>query len=324
MGDSHIFFSDKVLVFHISEIAIALLTLIALFQTLKILKSWDFNSVSTKQYALEKSAYLVVLIIFFILIFKLVLFPYFAFMVDELSDLLAGAMCGAGVINANEYGMALLGVKLFTLFMAGVWLIINQEDLKAQNYPYTKKKFTLFILIAIFIFGEGVLDYLYLSNIQTTTPVSCCSTIYGTQGEGSELPFGLNMQMFLIIFYLVYLVNSASNLSHHPLLAMLSALVFLYMGYVSVVNFFGTYIYELPTHKCPFCMLQGEYYYVGYYIWSSLFLGVFFSIASYFVKLITTKELYTVNRYSFIFNTIFVVINSGYVLSYYLRNGVFL
>jgi hypothetical protein len=33
------------------------------------------------------------------------------------------------------------------------------------------------------------------------------------------------------------------------------------------------YIYELPTHHCPFCILQKEYGYIGYLIYLTLLGG---------------------------------------------------
>jgi hypothetical protein len=80
--------------------------------------------------------------------------------------------------------------------------------------------------------------------------------------------------------------------------------------------FFGTYIYELPSHRCPFCYLQSDYYYVGYLIYALLFLGTFYGVVVLF------KEKFF--KVSFIANVLFVVLISGYVLVYYLRNGVFL
>jgi hypothetical protein len=32
----------------------------------------------------------------------------------------------------------------------------------------------------------------------------------------------------------------------------------------AIISFISLYIYELPTHHCPFCMLQREYRYLGY------------------------------------------------------------
>ncbi|MCD8478146.1 MAG: hypothetical protein LRY68_09925, partial [Sulfurospirillum sp.] len=44
-----------------------------------------------------------------------------------------------------------------------------------------------------------------------------------------------------------------------------SNLLFLFFAIVSLILFFSTYVYELPTHHCPFCLLQSDYYGVGYF-----------------------------------------------------------
>jgi hypothetical protein len=41
----------------------------------------------------------------------------------------------------------------------------------------------------------------------------------------------------------------------------------------ALISFISLYFYELPTHHCPFCILQREYHYVGYLIYVSLLGG---------------------------------------------------
>ena len=53
------------------------------------------------------------------------------------------------------------------------------------------------------------------------------------------------------------------------LLASLSALALL-VGIAAIVAFVSPYVYELPTHHCPFCLLQREYGYVGYALYAAL------------------------------------------------------
>ncbi len=91
-----------------------------------------------------------------------------------------------------------------------------------------------------------------------------------------------------------------------------------------MVYFFGTYVYELPTHQCPFCMLQSEYYYVGYFIWGTLFLGTFFGMTGALLKTVMRKEVDFVYPATAIFNTAFVLLCTLYVVVYYLKTGVFL
>lgn len=170
---------------------------------------------------------------------------------------------------------------------------------------------------------EYILDILYFTNISLEQIVLCCSVIFGVQGSNS-LPFGLDTTKLIILFYLFYLLIIMANISKQAFITFIVNIIFLYLAYISVVEFFGTYIYQLPTHKCPFCMLQKEYYYIGYLLWSMLFLGVFYAISSFVLKFLLKKQLAYTFKYSTIFNTIFVFICTLYVVIYYLKNGVFL
>jgi len=42
----------------------------------------------------------------------------------------------------------------------------------------------------------------------------------------------------------------------------------------SLISFISCYFYELPTHRCPFCILQREYRYIGYLLYIILLVGV--------------------------------------------------
>lgn len=318
-----VFLSNEVVIFLFIEVLLLILQAIAFINAIGILRRWDFGSTSSHQYKLEKRAYLVVLIILFTLSFKLLQLPFFSFTIDKLSSIVPGAMCGAGVISANEYGPVLLALKVAILFLTGIWLILNNQDLKETDYPYFKAKFRFFILIFLFVVAESVLDILYLANISILSPVSCCSTIYGVVG-GNPIPFDLDISRLLMLFYLIYALAMITSLFRYAMVNFITNAIFLYVAYYAVVYFFGTYVYELPTHKCPFCMLQKEYFYVGYFIWGTLFLGTFFGISGAVLKVIMKKEILYTYRYSALFNTIFVLLCSLYVGIFYFKNGVFM
>ena len=318
-----IFLSNQVLIFLFSETILYILSLIAFAGAVTILRGWDFGATTPAQYRLEKRAFLIVTIIQIILWFKIALLPYFAYTIDKLSVLIPGAMCAAGVISANEYGNPLLFLKIILLFFTGIWLIIDRKDQKAIDYSYFKTKFWFFLFIFVLLTLEYILDLAYFANISTSDVVQCCSAIFGISGSNT-IPFNLTVPMLLAIFYLLYILTVMLAVQRNALLLFVVSLLFLYIGYQSVVHFFGTYIYQLPTHKCPFCMLQKEYYYVGYILWASLFLGVFFGIANFLLKTLIKHEEPKLYRYAIGFNTFFVILCSGYVLFYYFKNGVWL
>ena len=47
----------------------------------------------------------------------------------------------------------------------------------------------------------------------------------------------------------------------------------LVVSIASILSFVSVYLYELPTHHCPFCILQGEYRYIGYPLYLTLLGG---------------------------------------------------
>jgi len=321
---NEILLSNEVIVYLLSETLLYLLLFIAFLVTLGLLKKWDFNAFTAEQFTLENRSYLVMTIIFFVILLKVVLLPYFVYTIDNLSDLIPGAMCGAGVIKANGYGNPLLVLKIIILFLSGLWLTVNSIDLGAKNYPYLKLKSWFFVFIFILLSTEFALDMLYFTHIETSNPVSCCSVIFGQTGGANGLPFGLDIPKLMILFYLLFLLLVLAILADNALLTIIASILFASISYYAVVYVFGTYIYELPTHQCPFCMLQDHYYYIGYLVWGLLFLGTFFALDSaiiyYFFK-INSKEL---KKISLILLGLFVLLSSSYVAVYYIKNGVFL
>ncbi|MDO8747136.1 MAG: hypothetical protein Q7J70_05690, partial [Thermodesulfovibrionales bacterium] len=54
------------------------------------------------------------------------------------------------------------------------------------------------------------------------------------------------------------------------LFSSLSAISFV-ISITAIISFISLYFYEMPTHHCPFCILQKEYDYIGYPMYLSLF-----------------------------------------------------
>jgi hypothetical protein len=255
---------------------------------------------------------------------KFILVVYFIFSIDALSLLLPGAMCGAGVIKANLYGSYLLILKLFILFLLTLWIYVHSYDMRTKNHQWFRQKSWLFSLIFVLIIVELGLDFSYFSNIDTHMPVSCCSALFGQLEGANPLPFGLSVTLLLILFYLLYILIILTIKSGYTILYILTNILFVFIAYYAVVYFFGTYVYQLPTHKCPFCMLQSEYYYVGYLLWGSLFMGTYIGLSDAVSTLWLGKTDLRSKKIVMALLSVFVLLCTAYVAVYYLRNGVLL
>ena len=321
---NEVLLSNEVIIYLLSETLLYGLLFVAFLVTLGLLKKWNFDAFTTEQFNLENRSYLVTTILFFVIILKIVLLPYFVYTIDNLSNIVPGAMCGAGVIKANAYGNPLLALKIIILFLAALWLTINRLDLKAKNYPYLKIKSWFFIAIFLFLSVEYLLDILYFTQIDTSNPVTCCSVIFGQTGGSNGLPLHLDIPKLLMLFYLFFVLQILTILTKKVVLSLVASIGFGVVSYYAVVYFFGTYIYQLPTHQCPFCMLQDHYYYVGYLVWGLLLLGLFFTMNHTMMQIFFKQNATKYGKTALVLLTLFVLLCSLYVVVYYLKNGVLL
>lgn len=316
--------TPDVLVILILDGIFAFFGTIALLLSIKIVLKWDINKTTTTQYKLEKQSYLVATIIKYILFIKLPLFLYFIYVQDKLSVYIPGAMCAVGVVNSTSYGFYAMIIKIINLYLFSSWLVLNKVDLENPKMPYTKIKFMFFIIIYIFLMSEITLEVMEFFHLDPARIVSCCGTVFSAAGKSAiasilSLPNTLLVSLFYANFLLLLITYKFKN----PLYYALMNIFFVITSIVSLISFFGTYIYELPTHHCPFCMLQSDYHYIGYVLYTALFIGTFSALARYII-MITNKNKTSFGKYSLIFNTIYVIIVTSYPIIYHIKNGVWL
>lgn len=316
--------TPEVLTIFILNALFAFFGIIVFILSLNIYKKWDKNSTSQMQYKLEKQSYLASTIIKFIFIIKVPLFLFFVFTLDKISNVLTGAMCGAGVVDATVYGTPLFVLKIINLYIFAYWIVLHNEDVKHENQPFVKQKFLLFVGAFFLFMTELILEGIMFSSIEIDKMVSCCGTLYSsTSTSAISSIFTLETSTLLTIFYTNFLLLIIFYLLKKKYLFALSNLVFIIISLVTLIVFFGTYIYELPSHHCPFCFLQSEYYFIGYLIYTLLFLGTFNGLV---VAFLGAKDSFRDKSYnkSIIFNTLYVILLSLFVIIYYIKNGVWL
>jgi hypothetical protein len=308
---------------YVVELSILLLSSYAIFTAFKIFRYWNFDATTSFQYGLEKKAYLISVIIFCTILIKILLLPYFIFIIDELSNIMPGAMCGAGVVNSNIYGNYVLAIKVFNIFICGLWLILNSLDLKSKTLVFMKKKIFIYFIVFASLILEVVLTTIYFWNLNFETPVSCCSTIFSASSQANSI--SIDDKYLVILFYLLFILTIFSNIYNYKLVLIISSLLFLFIAINSIINIFSPYVYELPTHKCPFCLLQKDYYYVGYLFFGSLLIGIFLSIYNSILQAIfKVEKSINIQKYSLIFLVIFFISVNFYPVKYYLINKVWL
>jgi len=316
--------SPEVLTIFILNAIFAIFATIAFILSVKIVLKWDINATTQTQYSLEKYSYLSATIIKYIFAIKVPLFLFFIFTLDKISAVLTGAMCGAGVVDATEYGNYLFILKIINLYLFAYWIVLHNEDVKDEKQAFTKRKFMFFIVAFFFLLTELIVEGIMFGSIDLNEMVSCCGTIYSSS-SGSYISkiFSVDTSVLLGLFYANYALMVLLYFFKRAYLFSIANILFIIISIITLIVYFGTYIYELPSHHCTFCFLQSDYYYVGYLIYLLLFVGTFYGIVT---GLIVMDEKRREKNYkiSILFNTLYVILLSLYPIVFYIKNGVWL
>jgi len=245
----------------------------------RIIRHWDLQKGSEEQLVLEKKTYLISTILGYLFgfqIFSLLLFVYTA---DHIHGLFVGAMCAAGSLNVNDFGYPTLVLKMVNVFCCGLWLVLNRTDHRGYDYPLIKAKYKFLMVITASLLVETALQNSYFAGLKADVITSCCGRLFsehsgGIAGDLAALPTGAMKILFFLAMVLVVRTGihffltgrAAGTFSTLAVAAMIISLL-------SVLSFIALYFYELPTHHCPFCLLQKEYSYLGYPLYLALYIG---------------------------------------------------
>lgn len=265
---------------------ILIVMLVASWHGLKILLHWDVNSSSERQLLLERKTWLISTLLNYALAAQVFSLLLFVFTADDIHRLFVGAMCATGSLNANLVGWLVLLIKGGLLFFASFWVVFNRLDQRTEESPLTRPKYLSLLIMTPFLALDLYLQWRYFSGLQPEVITSCCGSLFSAEGEGvasdlAGMPVGQAMTLFFSTvgcYLLVLLVCLLTRkMIFRTLLFMMSVLVF-FVSLGAVVSFISLYIYQMPSHHCPFDMLQANYGYVGYPMYIGLYCAALFGM----------------------------------------------
>ncbi|MFZ5906618.1 MAG: hypothetical protein ACOYVJ_04325 [Nitrospirota bacterium] len=260
------------------SLMVSVMLLISALFGISILRRWDIRSGSEEQLVLERRTYLISTLMVSVLWFQIASLFLFIFTADRLHELFVGAMCAAGTLNVNAYGYPALLLKMGNFIFAGIWLILNFVDNRAYDYPLIRKKYALLLVLTPFFLAEAVVQSLYFAEMRADLITSCCGSLFST-GEGTvasqlatlpRIPLAIVFYAGMAFTGMAGVFTLGKEDSKGIGFSLASGITFL-VSLAAVISFFSLYIYELPTHHCPFCILQREYRYLGYVLYLPLF-----------------------------------------------------
>jgi hypothetical protein len=249
---------------------------------IEILNHWDIRSGSTRQLALERKTYLVSTFVKILMVCQIASLFLFVHTADHVHTEFVGAMCAAGTLAVNAYGYPTLMVKILVGLLCGVWVLVNRADGQAPDYPLIRFKYkTLLALHGLFVL-DLFLQWGYFAHLNPDVITSCCGLLFGdSQGsltaELAHLPPQTMQVLFFASAFALLRIGIQFILKGRPARGCaLAGIWFTGVCLASLISFISLYFYQLPSHHCPFCILQKEYGYVGYPLYLAwLVLAVF-------------------------------------------------
>ena len=178
------------------------LTLYAAVLGVRVLVGWDFDSHSERQLRLERQTYLISTILNYALVFQILSSLLFIYTLDDIHGLFIGAMCATGALNANPIGWWALVASLIALFAAAFWIVLNQLDQRAEDYPATRLKFGILVFVVPLVGAALGLQVVYFLGLRPEIITSCCGSLFSAGGVGLASSLAaLPMRPMMGLFY---------------------------------------------------------------------------------------------------------------------------
>jgi hypothetical protein len=258
----------------------------------RVLRHWNPSSDSNLQISLENEIWLASTLVEYGLGFQILTLVLFVLAADTFCQVIVGAMCATGALLANNFGIPTLLVKITGVFLYGFWIVLHKLDISSAKYPLVKVKYIYLLLILPLLLADITLQTLYIANLSPDIITSCCAVVFGSSTEtGRNLLEGFSQATVLSLFYgsIIILTGMGCILLKRwllPVAILFSAgwLWFLGLATVAIITIFSSYIYAMPYHHCPFCILKPEYNYIGFALYFTLIPASFFGLSTVLVE----------------------------------------
>jgi len=224
----------------------------------------------------ERKGYLVFLLACVTLSIRMIVWPWFYFMLQSFVSEVPGAMCMFGVTQILPSTVTFLQIiKPISFFIMGGWLLCYYVDKSTPTTPLARKNLLFLLIVCGVLLADGIGDIYYVIRMKPLMSVSCCATFFDVPLRPSAMIpqaiFGRNFQKILFIVY--YVTNTlliallfTSMSKKWVSVASLPRKIVLYSQYaIGIINIpvviytfienIAPKLMQLPYHHCIYCFM---------------------------------------------------------------------
>ncbi|MBX3247052.1 MAG: hypothetical protein KF901_07720 [Myxococcales bacterium] len=281
----------------LSGLVTVALCLAALFVAWRVLRHWRVGATSEGQLALERRAELVATQVQAGLFLSLTSLVLTVLAADRSADAIRGAMCAWGVFDSTAVGLWPLATSAAAALACALWLVLHRLDLRLEEPRLTRTKFLALNVVAPLVVLDLGVFAAFASQLDFDVVASCCSVgLDGFAGRGAQgagagpgatffaLSLGLCAVAIAVLCWSARRPSRASGL-----LAALASVAATTTTLPAVLLYVAPHAYELPHHRCPFCLLHAGANGIGWPLFGGLFLATTLGLGLGLVELLRPR-----------------------------------
>ncbi|MCC6647460.1 MAG: hypothetical protein IT374_18045 [Polyangiaceae bacterium] len=223
--------------------------------------------------------------------------PSSALTADRLAPSLRGAMCGWGVVHADRWGSASMTSTVLAALLGLVVLQLHALDRRTRGLALVRPLASLALLGALVAAVDLALAWRWLAGLDFSVVASCCSS--GVDEAGGAARFAEPGPRALVAALALALggatIALGGLLSRRPSRGLargagVLALLALPALLTAIALVVAPHVYEVPHHRCPYCLLRADAWFLGYGLFGAALVGVGSALALGLASLIAPAD----------------------------------
>jgi hypothetical protein len=196
---------------------------------------------------------------------------------NVLPEMVPGAMCGTGVIQATggQGGRAFL-FRFVALALLYLWSRLESLNRVSPDFPMARLNSRLLLLASPFVFLALLDTFNGFGSLDVHKPVDCCTVVYDRLSAGGETrngalvnddvlaPLFAVFTFLLVLFGVAALKGGPKQFGRFSAASAVISLAWAPIAGTTLVRVFAVYYYEVLHHYCPWCLFLPEHKFAGF------------------------------------------------------------